>query len=65
MMEDKLYTAEEMAAILGVSKGTIWRYGRNGELPTLRVGRRVRFVLPKVKESKDDVCVQSLWSDIR
>lgn len=46
--EMKLYTAEQMANILQVSKQTIWKYGRTGELETLRVGTRVRFIMPKI-----------------
>lgn len=41
----KLYTAEEAAEILSLSKWTVWRYGREGKLKTVRFGRTVRYDL--------------------
>ena len=40
-------TAEEMATLLKTSKDTIWRWGRQGKLPKLKIGRLVRFGLPE------------------
>lgn len=52
---DKLYTARELSRLLKVSQGTIWRWGREGELKTVRVGRLVRFEMPEIKERKYEV----------
>ncbi len=48
----KLYKAKEIAEILGVSTQTVWRYGRQGKLQRVQVGRTVRFALPEM-EKKD------------
>ena len=41
----RLYTAQEAAEILRVSKRTVWRYGREGKLKAIRFGRTVRYDL--------------------
>lgn len=41
----KLYTAEQTAEMLGVSKWTVWKYGREGKLNTVKFGRTVRYDL--------------------
>jgi len=41
----KLYTAEEAAEVLRVSKWTVWKYGREGKLRTVKFGRTVRYDL--------------------
>ena len=41
----QLYTAQQAADILGFSKWTIWKYGREGKLKTVRFGRTVRYDL--------------------
>ena len=41
----RLYTATEAAEALRVSKQTVWKYGREGKLKTVRFGRTVRYVL--------------------
>lgn len=64
MMSNDLYTAEEMAAILKVSRNTVWRYGRKGMLPTVRMGRTVRFGLPREKERNDDLHMREVRSGV-
>lgn len=50
----RLYTAEEAAEVLRLSKWTVWKYGREGKLKTVRFGRTVRYVLQEEKnEGKD------------
>lgn len=39
----KLYTAEEAAEVLSMSKWTVWKYGREGKIKTVRFGRTVRY----------------------
>jgi len=41
----RLYTATEAAEMLRVSKQTVWKYGREGKLRTVRFGRTVRYDL--------------------
>jgi len=41
----RLYTAEEAADALRVSKWTVWKYGREGKLRTVKFGRTVRYDL--------------------
>lgn len=41
----KLYTAEEAAEVLRLSKWTVWKYGREGKIKTVRFGRTVRYDL--------------------
>ena len=41
----KLYTAQEAADVLRVSKRTVWKYGREGKLKAVRFGRTVRYDL--------------------
>ena len=41
----RLYTAQEAADILRVTKRTVWKYGREGKLKVVRFGRTVRYDL--------------------
>ena len=41
----RLYTAQEAAEALRVSKWTVWKYGREGKLKAVRFGRTVRYQL--------------------
>jgi len=43
----KLYKAEQIAEMLQLNIQTVWRFGREGKLKTMRVGRAVRFYLPE------------------
>lgn len=45
-MSEKLYTAKELAEILGVHPQTIYRAGERGELATYKIGKSVRFEMP-------------------
>ena len=49
----KLYTAEEAAEVLRLSKWTVWKYGREGKLKTVRFGRTVRYELEANHESSE------------
>ena len=50
----KLYTAEEAAEILSLSKWTVWKYGREGKLKAVRFGRTVRYELEVNHENADE-----------
>jgi excisionase family DNA binding protein len=39
----ELLTAEELAALLNVSEKTVYRWGKSGSLPSVRLGAAVRF----------------------
>ena len=43
--EMRLYTAQEAAEILRVTRQTVWKYGREGKLKAVRFGRTVRYDL--------------------
>lgn len=47
----KLYTADEAAEILSVSKWTVWKYGREGKLNAVRFGRTLRYEIPEKEET--------------
>lgn len=49
----RLYKAREIAEILRVSIGTVYRLGREGKLKRVKVGRSVRFALPEMEENYD------------
>lgn len=42
-MSDKLLTAEDVAAMLGVPKSWIYEQSRQGRIPTITLGRYRRF----------------------
>ena len=46
----RLYTAEEAAEVLRLSKWTVWKYGREGKLHTVKFGRTVRYDLEGGKD---------------
>lgn len=50
----RLYKAREIAEILRVSIGTVYRLGREGKLKRVKVGRSVRFALPEMEEWNDE-----------
>lgn len=50
MEQPKLYTPEEMAAILRVTKETIYDRIRSGAMPKRRIGRRYYFTQDDLDE---------------
>jgi excisionase family DNA binding protein len=51
-----LVTVEEAARVLGTSTATIRRWASAGEIPVLRVGRRIRVDLSKMRgRDQDDI----------
>ena len=46
----KLYTAEELAAILKVHVETVRRWGREGKIKRIKVGSRCRYMMPEPEE---------------
>lgn len=43
---NRLYTARELASALGVHPQTIYRAGQRGDIPSVKVGKSVRFKMP-------------------
>jgi len=43
VIEEELFTAKELAQYLKVKPQTVLRKARNGDLPSIRVGKRFRF----------------------
>ncbi|AEH07636.1 MULTISPECIES: helix-turn-helix domain-containing protein [Protofrankia] len=42
------YTVEEVAALLGVSRGVAYTMARTGEIPAVRAGER-RWIIPRAR----------------
>jgi excisionase family DNA binding protein len=41
ILDRATYTVEEAASILGIGRTTAYRAARSGEIPTIRIGRRI------------------------
>lgn len=50
MNQDEALTAEEVARLLKVSRGTVYALKDKGELPSFLVGRKLRFTRKAVQE---------------
>jgi putative molybdopterin biosynthesis protein len=53
-MEDKVYTAEEVARMFQISKYTVYNLIKRGELKAFKIGNKIRIEeieLEKYKES--------------
>lgn len=61
----RLYTAQEAAEILSLSKWTVWKYGREGKLKTVRFGRTVRYELGGVNEIRNQALSEPVQEDLR
>lgn len=46
MAKKKVLTVTEAAELLGISKGSAYEAARNGQIPTIRIGRRL--IVPRV-----------------
>ena len=49
-MAEELYRAEELAKKMKVHPETVRRLGREGKILRVKVGRSVRFPMPKAEE---------------
>lgn len=50
-----LMNADELAAALGIPKRAVYTLARENRIPTVRIGRRVRFDVRAVVEALADV----------
>ena len=48
---DELLTAEEVAELLHIPRSTVSDYARRGVLPSIKLGRHVRFVRSDVADA--------------
>lgn len=48
---DELLTADEVAELLHIPRSTVSDYARRGVLPSIKLGRHVRFVRSDVAEA--------------
>ncbi len=46
----KLYSAPEVASMLGVKVDTLYRYARKGKLRALKIGKLWRFAMADIEE---------------
>jgi excisionase family DNA binding protein len=46
-MELMTYTVEEVAAMLGIARGKAYEHVRSGEIPSIRMGRRL--LIPRAR----------------
>ena len=46
MVEKSVMTIIEAAQVLGISKGSAYEAARSGQIPTIRIGRRL--IVPRV-----------------
>ena len=49
---ESLLTGDEVCRILGVSSQTLWRWGKMGYMPQVRVGGRIRYKRKDVETIK-------------
>jgi excisionase family DNA binding protein len=54
-MEQLLYTAEEAAEVLTVSRSTIYDLMREGKLPSVKIGRARRIPVHALRRFVDDL----------
>lgn len=48
--ENRLLTSEEAADFLRVSQRTLWAMSNRGEIPTIRIGRLIRYSMSDLLE---------------
>jgi excisionase family DNA binding protein len=48
-MQKQTFTIPEAAKLLGIGRGAAYEAARTGELPTIRVGRRILVPLPTLE----------------
>ena len=52
---DELLTADEVAELLHIPRSTVSDYGRRGVLPSIKLGRHVRFARSDVAEAIEEL----------
>lgn len=57
----KLYKVEEAAEVLRLSKWTVWKYGREGKIKTVKFGRTVRYDL---EGGKNEVQCKTVYEPV-
>jgi excisionase family DNA binding protein len=49
-MKRLTYTVPDVAALLGISRGAAYQAARNGQLPTIRIGKRLLVPIAALKK---------------
>lgn len=55
----QVYTVGEVAAILGISRGTAYEHVKTGELPHIKLGRRIVVPIAAFEKFLDLVSVEN------
>lgn len=50
MDNDELITAKEVSERFGVCEATVWRWHREKRIPSVKIGRTVRFTINDIKD---------------
>jgi excisionase family DNA binding protein len=53
----RLWTARDVAEMLGVPRRTVYEYARRGLLPHVQIGRHVRFIQRDLEEKLRELSV--------
>ncbi len=57
---DELLTADEVAELLHIPRSTVSDYARRGVLPSIKLGRHVRFVRSDVADAIEGLRIEGL-----
>ena len=49
-MEKQTYTVDEVAAILGIGRNIAYRGVKNGEIPSIKIGKRILVPIKAFEE---------------
>lgn len=55
---EKIVTSRELAELLGISFWTIWKWTKEGKIPSIRVNKRIFYRVSSVNE-----CLTKLEAD--
>lgn len=51
--EEKYLTIKDVCGILGVTKGTLWRWDKSGYLKAIRIGRNPQYRLSDINNLRE------------
>ena len=54
LLPDKLLKVDDLTKILGMGKSSIYAMAKSGELPSIRIGRSVRFLASDIQKFIED-----------
>ena len=65
MTEPLTFTVEQAAQLLGIARGSAYEAARRGELPTIRLGRRLLVPRARLLELVGATDVSAEWPEAR